>query len=49
MIDTITRKYRSWKSYRSTVNELNRLSERELHDLGIGRGDIRFVARRTTA
>lgn len=47
MLDTITHKYRSWKKYRETYDELAKLSNRELHDLGIGRADIEFVARRT--
>lgn len=46
MLDTITRKYRTWKKYRETYDELARLSNRELHDLGLGRGDIEFVARK---
>lgn len=48
MIDTIARKYRNWKKYRETYDELARLSNRELHDLGIGRADIEFVARKTS-
>jgi len=39
-------KYRNWRSYRRTVNELSALSNRELADLGISRADIPFVARR---
>ena len=38
--------YKNWRDYRNTVNELTRMSERELNDLGISRGDIPFVARR---
>jgi uncharacterized protein YjiS (DUF1127 family) len=38
--------YQDWRDYRNTVNELSRMSERELNDLGISRGDIPFVARR---
>jgi len=38
--------YKDWRDYRNTVNELSRMSERELNDLGISRGDIPFVARR---
>jgi uncharacterized protein YjiS (DUF1127 family) len=38
--------YKDWREYRNTVNELSRMSERELNDLGISRGDIPFVARR---
>ena len=47
MFNTFTRKYRSWKNYHRTVSELSRLSDHELHDLGIGRGDIEYVARRS--
>ncbi|MBL4726450.1 MAG: DUF1127 domain-containing protein [Rhizobiaceae bacterium] len=39
-------KFRQWRSYRRTVNELNTLTTRELDDLGISRGDIPFVARK---
>lgn len=39
--------YRNWRRYRQTVTELSRLSNRELNDLGINRGDIPFVARRS--
>lgn len=38
--------YKDWRDYRTTVNELSRMSERELSDLGISRADIPFVARR---
>ncbi len=43
----IIRNYRNWRRYRDTVNELSRLSNRELNDLGISRVDIPFVARRS--
>ena len=39
-------RYKDWRSYRRTVNELSALSNRELADLGISRGDIPFIARR---
>ena len=42
----IRKAYKDWRDYRTTVNELSRMSERELNDLGISRGDIPFVARR---
>ncbi|MCD1643440.1 DUF1127 domain-containing protein [Aurantimonas coralicida] len=42
----LVRSYNNWRRYRETVNELNRLSQRELADLGISRGDITSVARR---
>ncbi len=38
--------YASWRKYRETCSELNRLSERELGDIGMSRGDIPFIARR---
>ena len=37
--------FRKWRNYRRTVSELNALSNRELDDLGINRGDIPAVAR----
>jgi uncharacterized protein YjiS (DUF1127 family) len=43
----LIRNYRNWRRYRDTVSELNRLSTRELTDLGIARGDIPFVARKS--
>ncbi len=43
----IVRSYNNWRRYRETVNELSRLSQRELTDLGIARGDISAIARRT--
>ena len=43
----LIRNYRNWRRYRDTVSELNRLSNRELNDLGISRGDIQFVARKS--
>jgi uncharacterized protein YjiS (DUF1127 family) len=43
----IIRNYRNWRRYRETVSELSRLSNRELTDLGISRGDIPFVARKS--
>jgi len=38
--------FRTWNRVRQTRNELNSLSQRELNDLGISRGDIPFIARR---
>lgn len=37
--------YRNWKQYRNTYNELMRLSQRDLDDLGINRVDIPAIAR----
>jgi uncharacterized protein YjiS (DUF1127 family) len=43
----LIRNYRNWRRYRETVNELSRLSNRELNDLGINRADIAAVANKT--
>lgn len=40
------RAYTEWRRYRQTVNELARMSDHELRDIGVLRGDIPFVARR---
>ena len=37
--------YKNWRTYRNTIAELDRLSNRELNDLGIARTDIRRIAR----
>ena len=42
----LIRNYRNWRRYRDTVTELNRLSNRELADLGIARTEIHTVARK---
>jgi uncharacterized protein YjiS (DUF1127 family) len=40
----LIRNYRNWRRYRDTVNELSRLSNHELADLGITRSEISVVA-----
>ncbi|MTI45689.1 uncharacterized protein DUF1127 [Roseibium hamelinense] len=47
MFGNVFRKYHDWVKYRRAVDELSRLSSRELSDLGITRNEIEFVARRT--
>ena len=42
------RSFNEWRRYRATCNELNKLTARELSDLGINRGDIPFVARKAS-
>ena len=44
----ITRSFNEWRRYRATCKELNRLTARELNDLGLNRGDIPFAARRAS-
>jgi len=43
----LIRNYRNWRRYRETVSELSRLSNRELSDVGMTRGDITYVARKS--
>jgi uncharacterized protein YjiS (DUF1127 family) len=45
-LTSIAHKLNAWRRYRTSVRELSRLSDRELSDLGIGRADIEFVARK---
>jgi uncharacterized protein YjiS (DUF1127 family) len=41
----VTRSLNNWRRYRQTVSELGRMTNRELNNLGIDRGNIRSVAR----
>ncbi len=45
VIDTIGA-LAAWNDVRVTRNRLSKLTERELADIGLARGDIDFVARR---
>jgi uncharacterized protein YjiS (DUF1127 family) len=45
-LKTITEKLNAWLRYREAVKELSQLSDRELSDIGIRRGDIEFIVRR---
>jgi uncharacterized protein YjiS (DUF1127 family) len=38
-----TDKFTAWRRYRDAVRELSALSDRDLADIGIRRGDIHFV------
>lgn len=42
----MARSFNNWRKYRQTVNELGRMTDRELRDLGIGRSDIPYIARK---
>ena len=44
MLTNIVRLIRAWKRYNRSLNELNRLGDRELADIGISRSDIQRVA-----
>ncbi|MDX0622158.1 DUF1127 domain-containing protein [Sinorhizobium medicae] len=45
----VARSLNNWRKNRQTVNELGRMTNRELDDLGINRADIRSVARASLA
>jgi uncharacterized protein YjiS (DUF1127 family) len=42
----MARSFNNWRKYRQTVTELDRMTTRELRDLGIERSEIKSVARR---
>jgi uncharacterized protein YjiS (DUF1127 family) len=44
MFATIVRLIREYRRYNRSLNELNRLGDRELADIGISRSDIHRVA-----
>ena len=48
-LKTISEKLATWRRYREAVRELSQLSDRELDDIGIRRGDIEFIVRRSVA
>jgi len=45
LIKTLTASLKRRKIYNATVKELSRLTDAELNDIGLNRGDIRSVAR----
>jgi uncharacterized protein YjiS (DUF1127 family) len=47
MLNNIISKYSRWKNRRETFNSLHRLTDSELRDIGICRGDIRSIANDT--
>lgn len=47
-IKAVLSRYRAWRNYRRTVSELDALDRQELDDLGIGRWQIRSLARRAS-
>ena len=44
-LKSITDKFDAWRRYREAVRELSSLSDRELADIGLCRGDITFAVR----
>jgi uncharacterized protein YjiS (DUF1127 family) len=48
-LKTVSEKLNAWRRYREAVRELSQLSDQELSDIGIRRGDIEYVVRRSAA
>ena len=46
-LKTISEKLTTWRRYRSAVRELSQLTDRDLRDIGIWRGDIETIARQS--
>ncbi len=46
-LKTISEKLAAWRRYREAVRELSQLSDRELSDIGIRRGDIEHIVRQS--
>ncbi len=46
-IKSLTTKLAAWRRYRDAVRELSQLSDHELGDIGLHRGEIESVARKT--
>ncbi|MEM8632241.1 MAG: DUF1127 domain-containing protein [Pseudomonadota bacterium] len=42
---TIAQRWRAHRAYRTTLNELRSLSDRELNDLGLNQSMLRSIAR----
>jgi uncharacterized protein YjiS (DUF1127 family) len=42
-LKTIAEKLDAWRRYREAVRELSQMTDRELQDIGVRRGDIHFV------
>ena len=45
--ETRSAAYAKWKEQRETFKSLHKLTDRELNDIGISRGDIRSIANDT--
>jgi uncharacterized protein YjiS (DUF1127 family) len=44
-LKNFSEKLAAWRRYRDAVRELSQLTDRELNDIGIRRGDIESVVR----
>ena len=46
-VKSIAQKLAAWRRYREAVRELSHMSDRELTDIGIRRGDIENIVRQS--
>ena len=46
-LKSISEKLAAWRRYRDAVRELSQLTDRELSDIGIRRGDIETIVRQS--
>jgi uncharacterized protein YjiS (DUF1127 family) len=44
ILTNLLRALKAWRRYNASLNELNRLGDRELADIGLSRSDISRVA-----
>ena len=44
-LKTLSEKLAAWRRYRDAVKELSQLTDRELADIGVRRGDIETIVR----
>jgi uncharacterized protein YjiS (DUF1127 family) len=47
LFKSLAQKLDAWRRYREAVNELSQLSDHQLHDIGVSRGEIDIYAART--
>ncbi|MGA2044995.1 MAG: DUF1127 domain-containing protein [Roseiarcus sp.] len=48
-VKTITRKLNAWRLRREAIRALAQMSDRELSDIAVARGDIEFAVRHARA
>jgi uncharacterized protein YjiS (DUF1127 family) len=49
IISTLLSRFKAYLRFRRNIEILSRLTDRELSDIGVSRGEIENVARRVTA
>jgi uncharacterized protein YjiS (DUF1127 family) len=45
LFKAVSEKLHAWMRYREAVRQLSQLSDLELHDIGVSRGEIEYIAR----